>query len=223
MVSASAAVEQRQIEVWLIDDNQEYTTVVAEAINLSSGAVCTATYSRCEPAFEALRKGTPAPNVLLLDIGLPGIGGIQAIETFKEFSPSMQIIMLTVYDMDEKVSSAVQRGASGYLLKTSDIDGILRAVHSTVQGGMPLDPMVTRNLIQSIRVPRPREGNTYGLTDRELQILRYLVEGYSFQEIANRMFISVWTVNTHVNRINEKLDVHSRSVAVVKALKEGLI
>jgi DNA-binding NarL/FixJ family response regulator len=161
--------------------------------------------------------------VLLLDIGLPGMGGLSAIELFKRSSPSMQVIMLTVFDMDEKVVTALRNGASGYLLKTSGMADIIRAVESSVQGGLPLDPMVTRNLLRTVQPPPKRSSKEYGLTDREIQILRYLVEGYSFQDIANRMFVSISTINWHVQNINEKLNVHSRSLAVSKALKEGLV
>ena len=135
----------------------------------------------------------------------------------------MQVIMLTVFDMDEKVIAALRNGASGYLLKSSGMSDIVRAVELSVQGGLPLDPMVTRNLIQTIQPPPKRSARDYGLTDRELQVLRFLVEGFSFQDIANRMFISISTVNWHVQKINEKLKVHSRSLAVAKALKEGLV
>ena len=223
MVSATTQSTPKPIDVWLIDDNDAYTMVVSEALNMAGTVRCCGTWTRCEPALEALDHGTPPPQVLLLDIGLPGMGGLSAIELFKQKSPSMQVIMLTVFDMDDKVVTALRKGASGYLLKSSGMSDIVRAVESSVQGGLPLDPMVTRNLLQAVQPPRKRSAKDYGLTDRELQILRFLVEGYSFQDIANRMFISISTVNWHVQNINEKLNVHSRSLAVTKALKEGLI
>jgi DNA-binding NarL/FixJ family response regulator len=211
------------IDVWLIDDNEDYLHVVASALDLSGTLTCSRRWVRCEPALEALGRGDPAPRVLLLDIGLPGIGGLSAIELFKQKSPGMQVIMLTVFDKDEKVVAALRNGASGYLLKSASTTDIVRAVETAVQGGLPLDPMVTRHLLQSVQPPAKRAVADYGLTDREHQVLRYLAEGYPFQDIANRMFISISTVNQHAQHINEKLKVNSRSLAVAKAIREGLV
>ena len=223
MVPSATYSTPKPIDVWLIDDNEEYGLVVSEALNVPDTMHCSRRWTRCEPPLNALDHGSTPPQVLLLDIGLPGMGGLSAIEVFKQRSPTMKVIMLTVFDMDEKVVAALRNGASGYVLKSSGMAEIVRAVESAMHGGLPLDPMVTRNLLHAVQPPAKRSTNDYGLTDRERQVLRFLVEGYSFQDIANRMFISISTVNWHVQNINEKLNVHSRSLAVAKALKEGLI
>ncbi len=222
MPTDGSTSEVRPITVWLIDDNEIYTSVVAEALKLSSDVDCTGVYERCEPALEDLKKGKRAPTVLLLDIGLPGISGITAIQRFKDILPRLQIIMLTVYDVDDKITSALVKGASGYILKTSSTDEILAAIRATTQGGMPLDPMVTRKLFKRIRESRGPKKD-YGLTAREVEVLRLEVEGLMIQAIADKLFISPHTVLTHIKHINEKLGVNTRSMAVVKAIKENLV
>ena len=222
MPSDGPASNTGPTNVWLIDDNDLYTSVVSEALSLSDHVECTGVYDRCEPAFEDLGQGKRAPHVLLLDIGLPGISGIHAIQRFKEFSPRMQIIMLTVYDVDDKITSALVKGASGYVLKTSTTDEILTAIRATTQGGMPLDPMVTRKLFKRIQESR-RPKKDYGLTVRENEVLKLMVDGLIVPDMANKLFISPHTVLTHIKNINEKLGVNTRSMAVVKAIKENLV
>lgn len=222
MPSDASVSHTDPINVWLIDDNDLYTSVVSDALNLSTEVECTGVYDRCEPAFEDLRRGKRAPHVLLLDIGLPGISGIHAIQQFKEISPRMQIVMLTVYDVDDKITSALVKGASGYILKTSTTDEILAAVRATTLGGMPLDPMVTRKLFTRIRESRGPKRD-YRLTTREQEVLELMVDGLIVPEMAAKLFISPHTVLTHIKNINEKLGVHTRSMAVVKAIKENLV
>lgn len=211
------------IDVWLIDDNDDYRQVVVSALELSGSLRCSRQWRRCEPALEALEGGSPPPRVLLLDIGLPGIGGLSAIEMFKRLIPTMRVIMLTVFDHDEKVVTALRNGASGYLLKSASMPDVVRAVENAVEGGLPLDPMVTRHLVRDVRSAPKRSAKDYGLTEREEQVLRYLADGYPFQEIAQRMFVSLSTINQHAQHINEKLKVNSRSLAVAKAIREGLV
>ena len=212
----------KPITVWLIDDNDLYTSVVSEALNLSEDVDCTGVYDRCEPALEDLARAKRAPNVLLLDIGLPGMSGITAIPKLKTISPRMQIIMLTVYDVDDKITSALVKGASGYILKTSTTEEILAAIRATTQGGMPLDPMVTRKLFKRIQESR-RPAKDYGLTSREKEVLKLMVDGLILPTMAEKLFISPHTVLTHQKNIYEKLGVNTRSMAVVKAIKENLV
>ena len=222
MPADDSSFERRPIEVWLIDDNDIYTSVVSEALNLTEDIRCTASFERCEPAFEKLSNHTLAPHVILLDIGLPGISGIQAIQTLKDFSPRMQIVMLTVFDVDDKVVSALLKGASGYLLKTSTTEEIASAIRAVIQGGLPLDPMVTRKLLRRMEDSR-KPTRDYGLTQREKEVLKLMVDGLMLQKMADTLFISPHTVITHIRHINTKLGVNTRSLAVVKAIKENLI
>jgi DNA-binding NarL/FixJ family response regulator len=211
------------IDVWLIDDNDDYRRVVASAVDLSGTLRCSQQWRRCEPALEALERGERPPRVLLLDIGLPGIGGLSAIQLFKQRVPTLKVIMLTVFDADDKVVTALRNGASGYLLKSANMADVVRAVEQVVQGGLPLDPMVTRHLVHDAQPTVKRSSSDYGLTERETQVLRYMYDGLPFQEIAQRMFVSLSTINQHALHINEKLGVNSRSLAVAKAMREGLV
>lgn len=222
MSAIQSSFDRRPIEVWLIDDNDLYVSVVTEAINLSDDVRCTASFGRCEPALEQLANHAVPPHVILLDIGLPGISGLQAIQKFKDLSPRMQIIMLTVFDLDDKVTSALMRGASGYLLKTSTTEDILRGIRATMQGGMPLDPMVTRELFRKIKESK-RPSKDYFLTDREKDVLKLMVDGLFLQEMGEKLFISTHTVTSHMKHIYEKLGVTTRSMAVAKAITENLI
>lgn len=217
------ASDRTPIDVWLIDDNDDYRQVVESAVNLSGTLRCTRHWRRCEPALESLERGQPPPRVLLLDIGLPGIGGLSAIELFRQRSPLMQVIMLTVFDADDKVVTALRNGASGYLLKSASMTDVVRAVEQVVQGGLPLDPMVTRHLVHDAQPSKKRSAADYGLTERETQVLRYMSDGLPFQEIAQKMYVSLSTINQHALHINEKLKVNSRSLAVAKAIREGLV
>lgn len=222
-MSRTAASDRTLIDVWLIDDNDDYRQVVASAINLSGTLHCGQHWRRCEPALEALERGEPPPRVLLLDIGLPGIGGLSAIELFRERAPLIHVIMLTVFDADDKVVTALRNGASGYLLKSASMTDVVRAVEQVVQGGLPLDPMVTRRLVHDAQPAKKRSPADYGLTERETQVLRYMADGLPFQEIAKKMYVSLSTINQHALHINEKLKVNSRSLAVAKAIREGLV
>jgi len=207
------------VTVWLIDDNDLYTSVVSEALSLSSDVECTGIYDRCEPALDDLGKGKRAPHVVLLDIGLPGISGIHAIQRFKEISPRIQIIMLTVYDVDDKITSALVKGASGYILKTSSTDEILAAVRATTQGGMPLDPMVTRKLFRRIQESRG-PAKDYKLTSRESEVLQLMVDGLIVPDMANKLFISPHTVLTHIKNINENEVILDRDGSEFRIRKE---
>jgi DNA-binding NarL/FixJ family response regulator len=193
-----------------------------EALNLVSDVRCSGVYPRCEAAFEDLGKGIKFPDVVLLDIGLPGISGIHAIKRFKDRAPRIQIIMLTVFDLDDKITTALVKGASGYLLKTSSTEEILTAVRATMQGGMPLDPMVTRRLFKRIQESKGPLKD-YRLTAREKEVLKLMVDGLMVQKMADTLFISPHTVITHIKHINRKLEVNTRSQAVVKAIKENLV
>jgi len=212
----------KPISVWIIDDNELYTSVVSEALNLSDDVECTGVYDRCEVALDDLTKGKRPPKVLLLDIGLPGMSGITGIPQFKAISPRLQIIMLTVYDVDDKITSALVKGASGYILKTSATDEILAAIRASTQGGMPLDPMVTRKLFKRIQESK-RPSKEYGLTTREKEVLKLMVDGLILPKMADQLFISPHTVLTHQKNIYEKLGVNTRSMAVGKAIKENLV
>lgn len=209
------------IQVWLVEDHDDCRRMVARAINRASDLRCAHTFSTCEQALATLDR-EPAPNVILLDIGLPGMNGIQGIREIKTRAPSVQVLMVTVYDDHQKVFDAICAGASGYLLKTDDDQGIVDAIQEVLRGGAPINPRVARlvlNMFTKLAVP-PR--HDYGLSAREKEILELVVKGLLKKEIADQLGLSYHTVDNHLRSIYEKLHVHSRSGAVAKALNERL-
>jgi DNA-binding NarL/FixJ family response regulator len=225
LLTTTLEKETARIPIWLVDDNRLYSTIVSSVLNESSQVECTRTFLRCEAAIEALREGGDPPKVILLDIEMPGMGGLAAIKPFKAISPSTRVIMITVYNEEEYVRTAMKCGASGYLLKQSSASEFIRAIQNAVQGGMPVDPFVVPNMMKALRSKTFDNVSSaqYGLTDREKEFLRYLAKGIDDQEISMKMFVSYNTVLYHTKRIYAKLGVHSRRELMVKSLREGLI
>lgn len=208
--------------VWLIEDHADSRRVLARVLNRVSTMQCPCAFSSCEEALAAL-KTNPKPDVILLDVGLPGMSGIEGIPHLKALSPATHVIMLTVFDDQDKVFKAICAGASGYLLKTADEDAIAGAIHEVLQGGAPINPRVARlvlNMFASRSAPPTQD---YGLSDREREVLELMIQGLVKKEIADRMHLSYHTVDNHLRSIYTKLQVHTRSGAVAKALSEHLV
>jgi DNA-binding NarL/FixJ family response regulator len=187
---------------------------------------CTGCFRSVEQAFAAL-DADPLPDVILLDVQLPGMDGITALPTFRERAPAARAVILTVFDDADKIFRAVCAGASGYILKSSGIDQIGEAIHQVMEGGAPVTPEVARKVLDAftrIGLP-PADGSAedYQLTPRERDILRLLADGLTKKEIATTLKISVNTVSTHLQRVYEKLHVGTNTGAVAKALREGII
>jgi DNA-binding NarL/FixJ family response regulator len=224
--SPDTAVEQtsssrEKITIWLIEDNLRFRQNIAELINNAEGIQCTRSFESCEEALQELEH-SDAPRVILMDIGLPGMSGIDGVRRIKKMTPTTDIVMLTIYDDDDKVFEAICAGASGYLLKDAAADSILAAIGEVVQGGAPMNAHIARrmiNMFTSIAVPR----SDYGLTAREREILHLLTDGLTKRQIADRLFLSFFTIDTHVRNIYAKLHVHSRSGVVAKVLRERLL
>lgn len=209
--------------VWLIEDHADSRRVLARVLNESTTLTCPCAFASCEEALEAL-AAKPAPDVVLLDIGLPGMSGIEGIPRLKAIAPSTHILILTVYDDQEKVFHAICAGASGYLLKNTDEVAIAQAVHEVLGGGAPINPRVARmvlNMFASRAAPNP-PGQEYGLSLREREVLEWMVQGLTKKEIADRLGLSYHTVDNHLRSIYHKLQVHTRSGAVAKAVSERL-
>jgi len=195
--------------------------MVARAINRASVLRCSHTFSTCEQALSALEREA-APDVILMDVGLPGMDGIHGIREIKSRAPSVHVLMLTVYDDHRKVFDAICAGASGYLLKTDDDEGIVDAIQEVLRGGAPMNPRVARLVLSMFtRLAVPPKCD-YGLSAREKEILELIVKGLLKKEIADQLALSYHTVDNHLRNIYEKLHVHSRSGAVAKALNERL-
>ena len=213
-----------QIRVWLVEDNEVFRRNVQRVINGLDGMVCDGSFDSAESAFAALHSN-PAPDVMLLDVQLPGIDGIVALGKFKEIIPDTRIIILTVFDDAAKIFRAVCAGASGYVLKASGTDKIGESIRQVMRGGAPMTPEVAKKVLDAFAQSdlMPGTEGDYGLTAREQEILRLLAEGLLKKEIADALSISVNTVSTHLRRVYDKLHVNTNTGAVAKALREGII
>jgi DNA-binding NarL/FixJ family response regulator len=160
--------------------------------------------------------------LILLDVGLPGMSGLDGIRLFKERAPKSLIVILTVFEDDDKVFQAICAGAVGYLLKTSSVADITQAVRDALAGGSPMNPRIARRVLDMFSKLAPKQSN-YGLSEREKEILQLMTTGLIKKEIADRLTLSIHTVDTYLRRIYEKLEVNTRTGAVAKALKEGLV
>ncbi|HAT19854.1 MAG: response regulator transcription factor [Roseibacillus sp.] len=214
-----------QIRVWLVEDNEVFRRNVQRVINGLEEMVCDGSYDSAESTFAALQNN-PAPDVILLDVQLPGIDGIAALSKFKEIIPDTRVIILTVFDDAAKIFRAVCAGASGYVLKASGTDKIGESIRQVMRGGAPMTPEVAKKVLDAFAnsdLMPGTEGGDYGLTAREQEILRLLAEGLLKKEIADALSISVNTVSTHLRRVYDKLHVNTNTGAVAKALREGII
>lgn len=214
------------ITVWLVEDNAAFRKSVARAIESTEGMECTGDFGDFETAEAELQKGEAKPTMVLLDVGLPGLNGIDALSRIRELAPETRSVILTVFDDDDKIFRAICAGASGYLLKSSRVEAIADAIFQVAEGGAPMTPTVARRVLDLFTkrdTRRPGGNDDYNLTDREQDILRLMADGLIKKEIADSLDISVHTVSTHIRSIYEKLHVNTNTGAVAKAIKEDLI
>ncbi len=210
-----------KVSIWLIEDNVTFRQNIAELINKSSEFACTGCFGSCEECLEKLAEAD-SPRIILIDIGLPGMSGIEGVGKIKRITPATDLVILTVYDDDDKVFEAICAGASGYLLKDAAAESLLKAMGEVLHGGAPMNSHIARRVLKmftGLAVPR----SDYGLTSREREVLRLLTDGLTKGEIADKLFLSFFTIDTHVRNIYAKLHVHNRSGAVSKVLKERLL
>jgi DNA-binding NarL/FixJ family response regulator len=210
-----------RIDVAIIEDQRDIRECLTFLISGTEGYTCTGSYRSMEEALD--RIGKQLPNIVLSDIGLPGMDGIEGIRILKERHPDLLILMLTVYDDDERIFDAMCAGASGYLLKKTPPAKLLESLKEAVAGGAPMSPEVARRVITLFREIRPPDRADYQLTPHETRLLKLFVEGHIYKTAAVELGVSVNTVNFHVRNIYEKLQVHTRSEAVAKALVNRLV
>lgn len=212
--------ETRTTKVAIVEDQREIREGLAQLINSTPGYRCTGIYASMEEAFEGIRKNLP--DLVLSDIGLPGIDGISGIRILKERHPELLILMLTVYDDNERIFDALCAGACGYLLKKTPWPKVVECLKEAVDGGSPMSPEVARRVINLFREIKPPKEASYELTPHEVRLLRMLVEGHSYKTAAAELHVSVNTIKFHLRHIYDKLQVHTKSEAVAKALRHGL-
>lgn len=209
------------IRVVIIEDQRDVREGLKLLINGSPGFKCVGAYRTVEDALNGVSQHE-TPDLILTDIGLPGISGIEGIKLFRERVPDTAILALTVYENNDKIFNALCAGATGYLLKNTPPARLLEALREAVSGGSPMSPEVARRVVNLFRDFQPVSAS-YDLTPQERQLLKLLVEGHHKKTAADVMGISFHTVSFHLRHIYEKLQVHSKSEAVAKALREHLI
>jgi DNA-binding NarL/FixJ family response regulator len=207
-------------KVAIVEDVREIREGLGQLINSTPGHQCTGIYASMEEALEKIPHNLP--DLVLSDIGLPGMDGIEGIRLLKERYPSLTILMLTVYNDNERIFDALCAGACGYLLKKTPWPKLVEALKEAVEGGSPMSPEVARRVINLFREIKPPRQAEHELTPHETRLLRMLVEGHSYKTAAAQLNVSVNTIKFHLRHIYEKLQVHTKSEAVAKALRHGL-
>ncbi len=204
------------INVSIVEDDKFIRESLSDLLNDSNGFKCLGSYSDCESAIKDLVWNKPA--VMLMDIELPGMSGIEGVKKIKEKNPGIDIIMLTVHEDLSMVFSALSAGACGYLDKSATDEKILDSIKEVYEGGAPMSYKIAKLVVSSFQKKKESV-----LTEREQDVLDHLCKGNSYKEIGHNLFISVGTVRHHIKNIYYKLHVHSKSEAVAKALKERLV
>lgn len=220
-MASSLPAASEVIKVWVVEDNDLFRTTLQELLGRTEGMTCDHALRSCEELLGVLNYSF-APDVVLMDISLPGMTGVDGVRHVKAIAPSTHVVMVTVHQDNDLIFEAICAGASGYLLKRSPARRIVEAVREVYAGGGAMDPQIARrvlSLFAQLAAPRWE----YGLTDREKEVLEQMVEGHNKQQIADRLTVSYHTVDTHVKNIYQKLHVHSRSDAVKKAVQERLL
>lgn len=211
--------------IWLIEDNAVLRRTVARAVGSIAGFACGETFERCEEALTALETARqPPPDIVLLDVGLPGMSGLDGISRLKAHAPNAQIVILTVFDDDEKIYRAICAGASGYLLKGAPMDELTSALEQVARGGSPMTPRIAHRVLEMFSKLAPRkETDAFLLSPRERQIIEGMAAGLTNKQIADRLGLSAHTTDSYTRTIYEKLHVNSRSGAVAKAMRDHLV
>jgi DNA-binding NarL/FixJ family response regulator len=204
------------IRVAIVDDDDGVRTKLGHAVARFNGCVSVGQFASGEDALARLPASSP--DVVLMDINLPGMNGIECVHRLKLAHPAIEFIMLTVYEDTESVFNALAAGASGYLLKLATRQELLEAIQRVHAGGSPMTSHIARKVVQSFRHPAPLETETTKLSPREQQVLEYLAKGFLYKEISAALEISYDTVHNHIRHIYEKLHVRSRTQAVTKYL-----
>jgi DNA-binding NarL/FixJ family response regulator len=205
------------IAVAIVEDNDQLRTTLARVLNRTDGFECVSHYPSAEAALEGLPKDRP--QVVLMDINLPGINGVECVRRLKPLLPDTQIVMLTVYEDTENIFNALAAGATGYLLKRTPRSELIEALHEVRRGGSPMTAHIARKVVQSFQQAPSAASPTDNLSQREQEVLDCLAQGLIYKEIAEKLGISYETVHTYIRRIYEKLQVRTRTEAVAKFLR----
>ena len=210
------------ISVVIFEDNGNLRRGMQTLINGTMGFECAGAFGNCDNLIKNISDSKP--DVVLMDIDMPGTNGIEAVKMLKNQFPEVKILMQTVFDDDEKVFNSICNGAEGYILKSTPPVQILESICDIHEGGSPMTPSIATKVLSMFRSgTKFKKNESFDLTEREIDVLKYLVEGMSYKLIAEKCFITFETVGTHVKNIYKKLQVHSKTEAVAKALKERIL
>ncbi len=205
------------IKVSIVEDSEQVRGTLARLIDREEGFRCIGQHSNAEAALEALPK--EGPDVVLMDINLPGMNGVECVRKLKQIIPQTQVMMLTVYEDTDNIFNALAAGASGYLLKRTSKAELMAAIREVHQGGSPMTTHIARKVVQSFQKAPPSSQPAENLSGREQEVLDCLAKGFLYKEIAEKLGISYETVHTYIRRIYEKLQVRTRTEAVAKFLR----
>ena len=206
-----------QIKVAIVDDDEGIRSSLSALIKRAPGYKLVGEYANGETALKEIPQSLP--DVVLMDINLPGMKGYECVRQLKEAQPTIQFLMLTVYEDSDSLFNSLRAGASGYLLKRTASVRLLEAIQDVFEGGSPMSPQLARRVVQFFSKPAALDSGLAKLTPAEREFLEQLAKGYAYKEIADRMSISIDTVRSYVRTVYEKLHVHSRTEAVVKYLR----
>jgi len=210
------------IKVAIFEDNKSLRTGLYQLVDGSNGFECVGAYPDCSNILQNL--DATKPDVLLMDIGMPGISGIEAVQIVKCKYPEVKILMQTIFEDTEKIFQSVCAGASGYILKNTSPARILEAIRETFEGGAPMSPSIAAKVLKIVQDSSSSvQVYSFQLSEREKEVLACLVKGMSYKLIADNCFISIDTVRGHIRNIYEKLHVNSKSEAVVKAIRDKIV
>ncbi len=208
------------IRVLIYEDNPQFREGLTMLIDGSIGFCVLASYRNCDHVKEEVQKWKP--DVILLDINMPGTDGLEGLKRIREINTEVKILMLTVFDDNKNVFEALKNGADGYLLKKTPPAKLLEYIQDAMEGGAPMTSSIAAQVLKMFQETPQAKHREYDLSERERQVLHLLVKGYSYKMIANDLFVALDTVRSHIKKIYEKLHVHSKSEAVAKAFKDRL-
>ncbi|MDB6069606.1 MAG: response regulator receiver [Verrucomicrobiales bacterium] len=210
--------------VWIVEDHDTLRRNLTRLCSPARGLNCTGAFANAEALLLALRQ-TPAaqlPAVLLMDVGLPGRSGLEALADVIKAAPDCRVVILTVFEDERKISAAISAGACGYLVKTARPEEIVEAIHEAARGGSPMSPKTAASVVKLLaNLTKP--ATPVSLSPREREMLALIVEGLTAKEIADRLGVSIHTIDTHTRHLFKKLEVRSRAAAVARALRERMV
>ncbi len=213
--------EKRMIKILIYEDSSQLREGLTMLLNGTDGFEVVGGYRNCNQVEDEVQAWKP--DVILMDIDMPGTNGIEGLKRIREIDNEVKILMLTVFDDNKNVFEAIRSGASGYLLKKTPPSKLIEYIIDAYNGGAPMTSSIAAQVLQMFSTVQRTSGEHYNLSEREKQVLQLLVSGYSYKMIAAEMFISIDTVRSHIKKIYEKLHVNSKSEAVAKAFKDQIV